>query len=58
MFQKSSDIADALIEPHPLWEYPCKARSDVVVVLQMTYKEFCGLDDSSYSNSVDIPIDR
>ncbi|KAK3086794.1 hypothetical protein FSP39_023581 [Pinctada imbricata] len=41
LIENSSDIADAIIEPQPLWEYPCIARSRPASVLDMTYTQFC-----------------
>ncbi|XP_069113948.1 protein arginine N-methyltransferase 7-like [Argopecten irradians] len=37
LIEQSSDIADEIVEPQPLWEYPCTARSDVVDIYNFQY---------------------
>ncbi|XP_033755717.1 LOW QUALITY PROTEIN: protein arginine N-methyltransferase 7-like [Pecten maximus] len=37
LIERSSDIADETVEPQPLWEYPCTARSDVVDIYNFQY---------------------
>ncbi|XP_071172911.1 protein arginine N-methyltransferase 7-like [Mytilus edulis] len=40
LIEASSDIADEIVEPHPLWEYPCQARSDIQKVYTFDYTDF------------------
>ncbi|KFM75437.1 Protein arginine N-methyltransferase 7, partial [Stegodyphus mimosarum] len=37
MIQKAISLTDAVIEPHPLWEYPCKPLSDAFNLLKFDY---------------------
>ncbi|XP_060073824.1 protein arginine N-methyltransferase 7-like [Ylistrum balloti] len=37
LIERSSDIADETVEPQPLWEYPCTARSDIVNIYNFQY---------------------
>ncbi|XP_067651513.1 protein arginine N-methyltransferase 7-like [Haliotis asinina] len=39
LIESSSDISDSNVEPQPLWEYPGKALSSAVDVIQLQYKE-------------------
>ena len=57
-FQKSSDIADEIIEPQPLWEYPCCARSDVQQVFTFDYNDFVKKKSLPYKIETKLNINR
>jgi hypothetical protein len=57
-FQKSSDIADEIIEPQPLWEYPCCARSDVQQVFTFDYNDFVNKKSLPYKIETKLNINR
>ncbi|XP_054721141.1 protein arginine N-methyltransferase 7-like [Uloborus diversus] len=48
MIQKAISIADTAVEPHPLWEYPCKPVTDVFNLLQVDFQK------NSYNNNLSI----
>lgn len=50
----ASELADQVVEAQPLWEYPCKALSGVVEVLEVKFEEFEGTLERS--GNIDIQL--
>ncbi|GIY94694.1 protein arginine N-methyltransferase 7 [Caerostris extrusa] len=54
MIQRAVSIADAAVEPHPLWEYPCKALSETFNLFKFDFSESTFTD--SFEISGEMPI--
>ncbi|XP_046582798.1 protein arginine N-methyltransferase 7-like [Haliotis rubra] len=54
LIESSSDISDSNVEPQPLWEYPGKALSSAVDVVQLHCKDLKG---KSVEASVELQIE-
>ena len=40
LYQVSSQLADAIVEPQPLWEYPCRALGEAHEVISVNFNEY------------------
>ena len=49
---------DVNIEPHPLWEYPCIALSDVFTIMEFDFALPVPTEDVMSSGAVDISQTR
>lgn len=55
LLQKSLDFRESQeAEPHPLWEYPCRALSDPTKLITFDFREKVSTEDMKAEGSLNL----